>query len=400
MKKLITVIFLVFPCILIAQEQLWYPGEMYLGTANVNPPSQTITFTIEAQGEVWAGSYPPRTYWITENYHVSTFTPHANNEWPPNYWRGWDFVTDITNNPPYYIPIYAYGLYKLSTNHSSKYFYLDFRDDRYGYYGWYQPPTFGHNIDLWIKYDANTQEFSYSSLGSEPFNTISNAQLIPIWEMKQKGQQNTSLFPNYWQNCLVAIPSPDNHPMLVWGPYPYNIGIYAYRIYRNYGGWELLATVDDDEFTYVDETLSLTPPGGQAGTDVYYYIKGVYIENPPNPIETSASNTVIVNVPGDDIDKKSVSNNNNENFEYNLTQNFPNPFNPSTIISYSLPVSGQVTLKVFDILGIEVAELVNEQKEAGKHTIKFDASNLTSGIYFYKIESDKFLQTRKMMIIK
>ncbi len=85
---------------------------------------------------------------------------------------------------------------------------------------------------------------------------------------------------------------------------------------------------------------------------------------------------------------------------FNLYQNYPNPFNPSTIINYSLPVSRHVTLKVFDILGREVAEIVNEQKETGTHAVVFDASNLMSGIYFYQIRAGKYTETRKLILQK
>ena len=87
-----------------------------------------------------------------------------------------------------------------------------------------------------------------------------------------------------------------------------------------------------------------------------------------------------------------------ENFE--LRQNYPNPFNPTTTISYSLPTTGFVTLKVYDILGKEVAELVNEQKSAGIHKVKFDAGKLSSGMYIYTIQSGNFSQTRKMILMK
>jgi hypothetical protein len=86
--------------------------------------------------------------------------------------------------------------------------------------------------------------------------------------------------------------------------------------------------------------------------------------------------------------------------EYSLEQNYPNPFNPSTTIEYSLPQNGFVTLKVFNVLGKEVATLVNGQNEAGKHTINFDASALNSGVYFYKIKSGNFTETKKMILLK
>jgi len=85
---------------------------------------------------------------------------------------------------------------------------------------------------------------------------------------------------------------------------------------------------------------------------------------------------------------------------YSLKQNFPNPFNPSTIISYDLPKSGLVTLKIYNILGQQVRTLVNESQNAGTHKISFNASSLTSGVYFYSLTSGSFSQVKKMMLIK
>ncbi len=86
--------------------------------------------------------------------------------------------------------------------------------------------------------------------------------------------------------------------------------------------------------------------------------------------------------------------------QYSLEQNYPNPFNPSTTIEYNLPQGGFVTLKVYNILGKEVATLVNEQIDAGKHKVDFDASGPNSGVYFYKIESGSFVGTKKMILLK
>ncbi len=86
--------------------------------------------------------------------------------------------------------------------------------------------------------------------------------------------------------------------------------------------------------------------------------------------------------------------------DFILYQNFPNPFNPVTDIRYSLNVNSFVSLKVFDILGKEVSELVKEKQTVGKYAVKFEGSNLPSGIYFYRIEADKFNSTKKMLLVK
>jgi hypothetical protein len=83
-----------------------------------------------------------------------------------------------------------------------------------------------------------------------------------------------------------------------------------------------------------------------------------------------------------------------------LLQNFPNPFNPSTIINYQLPMASTVTLKVYDVLGREVAALVNEKQSAGYYSVTFNASNLPSGVYFYRIMAGKFMSVKKLMVVK
>ncbi len=86
--------------------------------------------------------------------------------------------------------------------------------------------------------------------------------------------------------------------------------------------------------------------------------------------------------------------------EYGLSQNYPNPFNPATTIDYQLPVSGNVTLTVYDILGREVATLVSGYESAGYKSIRFDAGMLPSGVYFYRIEAGSYYQVKKMLLVK
>jgi hypothetical protein len=87
--------------------------------------------------------------------------------------------------------------------------------------------------------------------------------------------------------------------------------------------------------------------------------------------------------------------------QFALYQNYPNPFNPQTNISYALPRAGNVTLKVFDILGREVMSLIKSERESeGIHNVTFDATKLPSGVYFYRLQAEKFVETKRMVLLK
>ncbi|HZW40437.1 MAG TPA: T9SS type A sorting domain-containing protein [Ignavibacteriaceae bacterium] len=86
--------------------------------------------------------------------------------------------------------------------------------------------------------------------------------------------------------------------------------------------------------------------------------------------------------------------------DYSLEQNYPNPFNPSTKIKYAVPKQGLVSIRVYDILGKEVVHLVNKDMNAGEYEVDFNGSSLSSGIYFYQIQTGSYLETKKMLLIK
>ncbi|UCH65511.1 MAG: T9SS type A sorting domain-containing protein, partial [Ignavibacterium sp.] len=86
--------------------------------------------------------------------------------------------------------------------------------------------------------------------------------------------------------------------------------------------------------------------------------------------------------------------------EYKLIQNYPNPFNPNTTIRFDIPEFTFITIKVFDILGSEIEILVNEEKQTGTYQITWYAENLTSGIYFYRLQAGSFVETKKLLLIK
>jgi len=88
------------------------------------------------------------------------------------------------------------------------------------------------------------------------------------------------------------------------------------------------------------------------------------------------------------------------NQQFSLSQNYPNPFNPSTTIDFTLAQKGQVVIKIYSLNGEEVFTIMNEEKEAGYYSLQFNASNLSSGVYFYRMISGKFTMTKKFMVLK
>jgi hypothetical protein len=88
--------------------------------------------------------------------------------------------------------------------------------------------------------------------------------------------------------------------------------------------------------------------------------------------------------------------------KYALLQNYPNPFNPSTVIKYSIEKAGQVSLKIYDLLGRQIASLVDADQNAGSYVVTFNmaSQNLATGVYFYRLEAGSFIATYKMMLLK
>jgi len=85
---------------------------------------------------------------------------------------------------------------------------------------------------------------------------------------------------------------------------------------------------------------------------------------------------------------------------YKLYQNFPSPFNPTTTVKYQIPEISFVTLNIYDVLGNEIASLVNEEKPAGNFEVEFNATDLSSGIYYYKLVAGNFVDVKKMLLLK
>lgn len=118
------------------------------------------------------------------------------------------------------------------------------------------------------------------------------------------------------------------------------------------------------------------------------------------PVNTEGNINFMVNSSDGKIVQKLFKVNTGIPDKYELLQNYPNPFNPITTIKFSLPEDKVVNLKIFNILGETVKVLLNEEKKAGLHTVQFDASSLSSDVYFYSLETGNYKSVKKMMLIK
>jgi len=151
-----------------------------------------------------------------------------------------------------------------------------------------------------------------------------------------------------------------------------------------------------DDLTLKFDAQELVTALGQVnnGDELELTITGNLLDGTP----FEGSDCVIIKAKN--LRKDLTGNSSNVPEEYALFENYPNPFNPSTNIKYSVPENNFVSVKVYDVLGEEVASIINEEKSAGSYEVNFDASNLSSGIYFYTMRSGSFLETKKMVLMK
>jgi hypothetical protein len=177
---------------------------------------------------------------------------------------------------------------------------------------------------------------------------------------------------------------------------------------------KLYETANRIEFIYGPAVANPTSSGSVGETDTIGGVSHVYSFTPGSTCpgttvsQTVCNNAVVWSAATFPVGRRYTFNcptgivptSNGIPREYKLAQNYPNPFNPSTKISFALPKAGNVELKIYDILGREVTTLVNEFRIAGNYTVDFNASNLASGVYFYRIKSGDFIDTKKMVLMK
>jgi hypothetical protein len=181
----------------------------------------------------------------------------------------------------------------------------------------------------------------------------------------------------------------------------------SYTILESGQNWDLELTINQVQqntaffkmpvelkITFSDATDTLVTINNDVNNEVFNFLFSkeptTLVFDPQANIILKVANTTLVSV--EDGEQLPL--------EFKLEQNYPNPFNPSTTIRFTLPEKEFVTLKIYDVMGDEVAVLLNEEKETGSHSIEFDASRLASGTYFYKLQAGNNIETRKMILLK
>lgn len=339
--------------------------------------TEEVTHYIDAPGSVWeysSGNFVVST--DEEIYHSELVTVGNANFGTAN-WPGFNFKW--INQPPTTLPSWGLGLYKVTNSkQTDKYFYLDARDSDYG--------GGAYNPDFHIYFDNGDNVYKHKNTG----DAIPQGTLVSVWQIKNQ-TPNTSGLQNYWSNALVVVPSVAQPytPRIIWGPIP-NFSATGYKVYWRYGqtgNFSLLATVGASTYEYTHEGLAIG-----SGLIAEYKVQAY------NGSSTSDfSNTVSIGTSGWFKQNFDAENN---SLTYQLNQNYPNPFNPATIISYSVAENSFISITVYDVLGNEISELVNEVKEPGNYSVSFDASVLSSGIYFYTLKANGYSLTKKMLLAK
>lgn len=366
-------------------QKLTWSVELYMGTEAVNPTSKSITFHLDNQSPVFGHYICPNSFWYVTNYYDHSLWPTPINNNPPSEWKGWDSVHS-QDNPSY--PTYGFGLYKMSTNDSQANFYIDYRDSRYAEN--YIP--YG-TCDIWIKYNDAENKFYYSKKTSLGFTPITNGSYLSIWEILNQGTPSTTGFEDHWANALGLIRN-GSYPRIVWGPYSLGTPS-SYKVYRCVTSgtpinFVLKATVSSSIFEWTDYEYTVSP---SQPLKAYYYVKALYSGSLSEP--TNSVNTGVLPCKGLNYNEEI------ESLGYQLTQNHPNPVNPSTVIRYELAEKSYVTLRVYDVLGNEIVTLIEGYNPEGTHEVEFTAANnLPSGVYFYVLSANEFKEVKKMVLLR
>jgi hypothetical protein len=396
-KTIISIMILVFICSSLVQAQRGIDGEILCETTNAS--GATYKFEIKPVSG--------KTSWCQDDgdWYIVTSTSTQSLEITGDECYDNSYVFDVCYaeplNPDFWLTLNEFTIYKKIYGYywdEKISFYIDYRDCNYGLGG----PSGGGSRDITFIIDGSDYKTYYqggtgdNECDLEDYTEVTDGDTLKIWVVNDfTGSHDIS--------CMCATPSLisvtnyNNNPKVLWSHDDDPNGSYSYEVWRlltqmqhpRFGTWYLINTISDT--SYVDREIYIGDgSGGNAfykvrakiddlisGYSDYDYIAYEYIQKP------------VVQNP--DIIKVS---------EFKLYTNYPNPFNPSTKISFDILEQSPVELAVYDIQGKKVVTLVNETLESGNYSVEFNAGNLPSGTYLYKIVAGEFSDSKKMMLVK
>jgi hypothetical protein len=219
----------------------------------------------------------------------------------------------------------------------------------------------------YVEYDS-TAKLRVGTYGRSAYETE--------WSISQFPTAPVLVYPgNGATHCSIDSP-------FVWQKSQPDIDGYLFELdtTENFSTSFIDSTITDTTYLYTDL---------QTEKEYWWRVKGYNTSGWGNFSKVQTFNTNIISVESEEIP-----------IEYALEQNYPNPFNPTTTVKYGISERSFVQLMVYDILGKEVASLVNEEQDAGYYELNFNGINLSSGVYFYQIKAGDFVETKKMVLMK
>lgn len=244
------------------------------------------------------------------------------------------------------------------------------------------------NNKLWFIENVVTSGVATSENG---WDEISNNETKTFWEVH--GYEHCSITQPQRPTGLTVVAS-GTHPRLDWNANTES-DLAGYKVFKKDGTtyFSQIATTTNNYYSDGSETIGL----GQPQMYVQYFVKA-YNTSSENSFP---SNEVQIKVWDNNAQKIGINNSESvSKIKYKLGQNYPNPFNPSTKITYSLKDKSFVFLAIYNSNGEHIQTLVNEVKQSGNHAVNFDGSNLTNGVYYYKIITNELIDTKKMILLK
>lgn len=412
-----------------------------------NPGSPWIVWA-STMGTTTGGANDSRVWRTNDWATISTFIPPTWTDATPNFLNAVSFIPGMANSTGWYYGMHGYvypdslafaanGAYSRSTDNGATWSSwirpqpdwmqatgLDTIYDLFDYFDQNASPTVSWNSDMVI--DANGRAHFFHAVVQSPWNLHDPRGIVEIYQtatgwaykwVTPTGTLNTytglgypgSTTTPYLQQtnqCIRAAISPAGDVMaLIWlnaaSMAPADSFPDIWFSYRAIGSasWstpENLTQTPNFPELLLHAAPTLKHNGGNSYTMFIgrSYQSGINTYPPDNVAQTTffvAPHTFVVTGVGDGQTLPA---------SFSLEQNYPNPFNPSTTITFNLPKEEFVALKVFNMLGQEVKTLVNDVRRAGTHEVTFDAADLPSGVYVYKLSAGSYLGTKKMVLLK